>query len=375
MSTAATRRRIPGSTKIALLFAGACAVVYFGWKAWSSYMVDGLVFEPLTPGKVNIIGVNPGKGFRIIVANQIAQLVQGSAGEFDAPDVDSRGNGDVKRVPLREMLRALQGDEKALGEFIRIMNSMGETDIPEDRIWAAEDIQKALDGDAALKAKLEKDLSVDLEGNPMPSTSGKSIENGIGIRLPVPIKLEGQGKATTMVGRIVLEYRPTFTSAVWNHLKDKFDQGPNTIAGYWSEELAKLREKPETREDVRQSLVSQISPGRAARYAEAPQKVLANAQIAVTGAQMTSATYQEREMQNRERQFDLTIDLNDEGRKRLWQFSKRRIGHQLLLVMDGIAIAAPRVEHELAQGEVTINRLHDEELVKEVVELINSKGG
>lgn len=377
MNVAAKPRRIASSTKIALGFILLVSAVVFGWRSISSAMIDGVKFDELEPDRVNILGIRPGSGYFIIVANQVAQLVQGETGGFDAPtDLDARSAvGDRKRIPLREMLNAMKGDEKALGEFIRVMNNLREPDMPANQIWKAEDIEKALAGDSALKAKLIRDLSVDFEGNPASSTTAASLENGIGISLPVSVEVNVGASPKKLVGRVVVEYRPTFTAAVWKHLEQKFDQGKEQIAGYWREELLKLKERPESREDVALSLRSQIAESRRSNYAKAPSQVLANAKIVITSREMVKAQVAEGDIQDGERQFQLTIDLTDEGRKRLWQFSKRRVGDQLLLLMDGIAIAAPRIEHELAQGEVTINRLHDESLVREVTELINTHGG
>lgn len=369
-------RRIASSTKIAIGFAVLAGSVIFGWRAISSAMIDGIKFDELEPDRVNILGLSPDARYRIIVANQVAQLVEGAAGKFEVnDDVDQRDSGEKKRIPLREMLNAMRGDEKALGEFIRVMNNQRDLDIPDSQIWQAEDVQKALDGDATLQKKLAAALSVDLEGNPLSATTAASLENGIGISLPVDVTVNVGSAPKTLTGRILVQYRPTFTSAVWKHLEQKFDQGKEQIAGYWSEELNKIKERPESREDVRGSLEAQISPARTKSFAVAPNQILSKAKIVLTSRQIENASVAESEFQDGKRQFSLTMNLNDEGRKRLWQFSKRRVGDQLLLLMDGIAIAAPRIEHELAQGEVTINRLADESLVREVAELINTHGG
>lgn len=370
------KQRLHAPTKFAILFALLASGGFFGWKALSSYLVDGIKFEPIKPSKVNIVGVNPGAGFRIIVSNQIAQLTQGELGEFGVPDPDSfDSTGDRKRIPLKEMLKALEGNKEALGEFIRVMNRINESDIPENRIWDAADIRKALNGDKALVAKLQRDLSVDFDGNPMPSTSGPAIENGIGIRLSVPVQVAGPAGLRTLEGTVVFEYKPIFVSAVWERLRDKFDLSNQIVAGYYAEEAQKLAAHPERKEDVRHSLEAQISTRRSEGLAAAPQQVLSNAFVVVTDQFMEKAEYRERAYENGKRLFSLIIDLNDEGRKRLWQFSKRRVGDQLLVVSDGVAIAAPHIEHELTQAEITINKLPDEELVQEVVNLINAHGG
>src|SRR5688500_2677862 len=87
---ARTRYKPRSSTRIAIGFVVTLAAIYFGFKAYSSYRVDGMSFTPLTPGELNIIGVDTGAGFQIIVANQIAQLVQASESEFEA---ESSGQG------------------------------------------------------------------------------------------------------------------------------------------------------------------------------------------------------------------------------------------------------------------------------------------
>ena len=71
--------------------------------------------------------------------------------------------------------------------------------------------------------------------------------------------------------------------------------------------------------------------------------------------------------------FDLSVDVSDEGRRRLWKYSKERVGTQLLLVADGIPIAAPRIQHELAQDSLTITQMEDEVLVRDAVEMLNQK--
>jgi hypothetical protein len=43
-------------------------------------------------------------------------------------------------------------------------------------------------------------------------------------------------------------------------------------------------------------------------------------------------------------------------------------------VVDGVAVAAPRVGTELAQTHLTISNLPDERIVKDAVDKINSVG-
>ena len=65
--------------------------------------------------------------------------------------------------------------------------------------------------------------------------------------------------------------------------------------------------------------------------------------------------------------FDLDLHVTEEGRLRLWQYSKLHPHDQLLLVSNGVAIAAPRIRHELVSADLTIVQMPDEGLLQEAV--------
>ena len=121
-----------------------------------------------------------------------------------------------------------------------------------------------------------------------------------------------------------------------------------------------------------QALLARIDPERLRNFAAAPERVLQSAQVVINDDSIEGATRIERDSTNGVRFYDLRIDLTDDGRQRLWQYSKLRVGSQLLLVVDGIAIGAPRIEHELVGGEVTISQLPDKTLVDDAVQLMNN---
>ena len=118
--------------------------------------------------------------------------------------------------------------------------------------------------------------------------------------------------------------------------------------------------------------MARISPDRAADLAAKPQRVLENAAVILNDDQIISASAKTYKANKREL-TDITINLTDEGRDRLWKYSHDRQGFQLLLVVDGIAIAAPRISHELSQRDVTISQLPDASLAEEAVDLMNKK--
>jgi len=363
------------STKIALGFALIAGGGYYGYQFISDQMIMNQKFVPLAPSDVNLVGVDTGAGYRIIVANYIAQLVETSGG-FEGNDSDTGGatEGAIKkRVPIREMLNTLKGDAKALGPFVMTLNEMNENDNwPTTRVmWKAEDLQKALDGDAALRKKLESDLNMRLDGTPLSTLNFNSLENGIVIDSPVRVTVNIEGKETEVVGRVLEPYRPRMIRAVEETYKEKGNVTREMQAGYYQQEAQRVLEDPSQRENIAESLKGRIAPKLAEDRAVAASKLLRSADIVVSDKFITGASYHTYKGPDGKPLSDLKIKLNDEGRRRVWQFSKKRVGDQLLLTVNGIPIAAPRIRHELAQSELTITQMQDRNLVEDAVNMIN----
>ncbi|RYG31756.1 hypothetical protein EON81_22185 [bacterium] len=367
------------STKIALGFALITAGSYGAYQVITDRMIMGETFSVLTPGRVNLVGIDPGAGYRIIVANSIAQLVETSGGFEGGESADGGGatEGSIKkRVPMKELLKTLQGDTKATGAFIASMNDIREDDTwPTTRIvWRAEDLRKAIEGgDAPLRKKLEHDLNMRIDGYPLPTLNYNSLEDGIMIDTPVSVTVNLHGKQTVVTGRVQEPYRPRMIKAVEEAYKDQGDVTRNVQAGYYKMEAEKLLEEPEKREKIGETLLARISPKVSEQRAEAPTRLLKFATIVVNDTLIDGASYNSYDGPDGRKRHDIAIDLKDEGRRRLWQFSKKRVGTQLLLVTDGIPISAPRIQHELAQSQMSISRLDDEVLVREAVNMLNEK--
>jgi hypothetical protein len=364
------------STKIALGFALLTGGSYAAYQVITDQMIMGEKFSVLTPGDVNVVGIDPGAGYRIVVANQMAQLVQAQT-DFEGKDSNEGGatEGAIKkRVPVKEMLQVLRGDAAKLGPFVMALNDMSENDNwpPERVIWKAEDLRKALDGDKTLEAKLVRDLNMNLDGMPLRTLRVSSLQNGIIVDTPVSVTVNLNGKQTPIVGRVQEPYRPRLMRAVEENYKDKPDVTREMQAGYYANEAQALLEKPEGREVVRESIESRIKESLAKQRAAAAERVLKSATIVVSDALVKGASYRTYDSTSG-KLHDLTVDLTDEGRRRLWQFSKKRVGTQLLLTAEGIPIAAARIQHPLAQGEITITQLPDEVLVRSAVELLNRR--
>lgn len=363
-------------TKIAIGFVAIAAGAYFGYQRVTESMIMGKSFPKIVPGTVNLLGVSTGSGYRIVVQNQIATLIEGASSEFSAPDDTGSGSETDsitgrRRIPIREMLQSMQGDTKALGRFIMTMNDLRESELPPVRvIWDAADVRKALEGDPTLLAKLQVDLGVTLEGSPLPQIRFSSIQNGIVIRSPVTVRMPEDAETPEATGLILEPYKPTFSKLVEEQYQEKPQITNSMILGAIRDEAQRLADDPGSRENVRKALEARLDPKRLQGFAAAPERVLHSAKIVINEDAIVDAGYVERTSTNGVRFYDLKIDLTEEGRERLWQYSKHRVGSQLLLVVDGIAIGAPRIEHELSGGVVTITQLPDKVLVQDAVDLM-----
>lgn len=373
-----TLQAMRSSTKILIGFVALVAGGYFAYGRVTSAMILGKTFSPIQPGRINLLGVDAGKGYRIVVQNQMATLVQGASEEFESPDSSGTGrdegdSGSRKRIPIREMLQSLQGDTKALSAFISTMNEIREANLPPIRvIWDAADVRKAVDGDKVLLAKLEDNLGVRLDGTPLPEIRFSSLQNGIVIRCPVDVKVPEAGGHRVMTGTVLDPFKPLFSQIVEEQYDQKSNVTHSMILGYIREEARNLSENPGKRENVKAALLARIDSERLQNFARAPERVLQSARVVINEDAIVEATAKERDSANGVRFYDLSIGLSDDGRQRLWQYSKLNMGSQLLLVVDGIAIGAPRIEHELALGEVTISQLPDKTLVDDAVRIMNN---
>jgi len=363
------------STKIAIGFTIIAAGSIYGYQFAMKRAIMGMHFEPIIPGEVNLVGINAGAGFRIIVVNEMAQLVE-SSDAFHGNGTEDAGSteGAIKKhIPIREMLGVLKGDEKSLGSFIMKVNDRDENDSwpPVRVIWSAERLKKALAGDKAEEAALVRDLNINLDGTPLSTLRQSSLENGIVVDYPVPVVVNIRGKATRVIGRVLEPYKPAMMQTIEKRYSDK-QVNEDTIRGYYAEAAQQALANPKGREDVRKAIMNLLSPTNAADLAKYPEHILASAQVVVNDSLIESASYRSIDTTNG-KSYELTIELTDEGRRRLWQFSEDRIGTQIMLIKDGVAFSAPKINHELAQGELTITQMRDERSVKDIVDLLNHK--
>lgn len=368
--------KIRASTKIFIGFLVLVGLVFGGKALWARIALGDAHFEPLKPQLVNLIGVDTRAGYHIVVANRIAQMVLGSRGDFEQGDNYDPGAEDEvkKRVPIRELLASLNGDEQALSTLVMRLNDFKDEEIETQApVWRAEDLEKALGGDKEFESRLIADLNCRIDGTPLDVLRVDALESGIIIDMPVPVTVKpaAGGKAMVLTARVREPYRTRFADRVFQRYKEKSKVTAELVQGYYREEAQAILDNPASREDVSASIRQRIEQKRARQFAELPEKILNSIEVIINGSQMQSARLEKREVSEGRPYYDLHIDLNDEGRDRLWKYSQGRVGTQLLLVWRGVAVAAPRIDHELAERQVTITQLEDEGIAEMTAEAIN----
>jgi hypothetical protein len=251
------------------------------------------------------------------------------------------------------------------------MNDMSDSEFPPyPVIWKREDIEKALNGDKPLVEKLEKDLNVHLDGTPMDQIRTATLQGGIVIDSPVTVEVQVGSERKPLVARVQEQFIPKLCSTVWNEVAEKPNLTNAMILGTYLAEGQKLLQNPDARQDVRKTLNGRIDDERLAGLAVIPTQVLDSAKVIVSDRLIEDAEAREYKTSDGKPMNDLVLHLTDEGRQRLWQYSKRNPNSQLLVTWEGVAIAAPRIQGELALSVVTVKQLADPDLVQETVAAI-----
>jgi hypothetical protein len=355
---------------------GTIVVVWAATIAYSSLRLSGFNPSRVEPGRVNLIALPRQSGYRVIVSNGIAHLVEaGDEQKLESPDSDQQVQRDAPRLPIRELLQSLQGDPKALGKLTMAVNKMSEEAIPPNPVvWRTEDVESAILGDAVLRKRLERDLLMTLDGRPLEEFTVSAIQSGIVLEIPVPTEVPVGSETKTVVARVQEPFRTDFVSRVESRIAEKFNPTKEMLAGFYRDEAAKVAQQAaETGKwpDVAGMLRSRYSPSRIENLKRVPQELLEMVDVVVSDAHLTGAKFRAYDGPSKRKLCDIKLSVTEEGRMRLWKYSNRHPGFQLLLTVDGVAIAAPRIRTELAEREVTLTRLPSEVLVSDAVDLIN----
>jgi len=362
--------KIRSSIKVALVVLGVSGAIFFGYRGYSVYRLKDVKITPINPGQISLIAVQAGSGYQIRVANQVAQLVEVSGSVEEARE--NREQLNAKRMPIREMMQSLQGDTKALARFVMTLNDFRDADMPAVKvIWKMEDLERAFEGDAELKKKLQQDLHVTLDGIPPDEIRLDTLLNGIVIEYPVTVKVTVDGKSQDMVCRVEEAFQSQFAQGVWAKIEARFNPRREEIIGLYREQALPIIEGKQEGQDIASAIRNRYNPARLRELAEKPQRILASASVLLNESFILGATAKTYEGKEEEILTDVSIQLTEAGKMRLWKYSFDNKGFQLMLIVDGVAISAPRISTELAGDTVVITQLPNEALAQDAVALMN----
>lgn len=359
----------------AIGFAFLVVACFGAWYAgnWACYRIIIGGDEPLArilPRTVNLVGIKL-EGERIVISNRIAQLVKGSATEFKMGD-EPAAPASAPKIPMKALIAALKGEPEGVAELVVALNKLDlEMNPPADATFDAVDVMAACSGDEVKRASLEAALNTRLDGGPVEELIKPLLVSGIFVRVPVPVQVPMPGGPRRVVAEVVLPYRTRLVTSVMSHplIKARFDPSAEALAGVYLE-VAKAQEAT-GRENVKAALEALVSAERLRRLAEPVERLLDRVYVLLTEQEMVSARL-ERPVEESGGTHTLEIEVTRLGRDRLWQYTHENPGCQLLFVVDGVAIAAPVVSHEMKYSTVAITNIADEDLAADAVNVIAS---
>ena len=361
------------SLKVVTLALLISAGVFFGYRAWGDVQLNGYKPTPIAPGDVTLVGIKVGGGYRILIANEVAQLAEvgngGNAGKSSSMDSDS---ANVHRIPIKEFLGSLRGSENDLGKLVMAMNKMREDDLPATRVeWKAADIEKAIAGDPVLKAKLESDLHIGLDGTPPDSLRLSTLLNGIVIEIPCKVKVNVEGEEKVMTGTVQEAFQSKFAQDIQKRINEKFNPPQEMIVAWYRDAALAIRDGRAVREDIAGTLKSKIGATRQEAWAEKPQDLLTGAEVLLNDGQITGASVRKYEGQDGKTMAELTLKLTNDGRMRLWKYSHGHQNFHLMFVVNGVPLAAPKIDSELSSSEIVLKQLPNADLAQEAADFIS----
>ena len=196
------------------------------------------------------------------------------------------------------------------------------------------------------------------------------IQDGIILEIPIPVQVQVGNEIKTLTGVIRENYRPRFSIEFENTLDQDFEPSNSKIIGNYQKIAESIMNGETQPENVQKALESQIDESRKKSLAEKPEQLLRNAQVLVADKLFEGASYRSYKDDRGQDTFDLTINVTEDARKRLWKYSRNTEGFELLLVVDGIAVAAPRITTQLNGRDVTITKLKEKSLVERTIAAI-----
>jgi len=362
-----------------IYFASAVILVLLGWYAanelYARWVILPRKYAPLQPGKVNLIGLRI-PGYRIVVSNGVARLEQGGSNGFGKPEESPEVGASGAVISMKALLGTLRYDEGSASELTTALAGI-KTEIEPlpELTWSEEHLVKALAGDDALTPKLERDLCTRLDGSGLDAVNWKRLNTGIWIELRVALSVPLAKAVVSATLRV--PYQTRLASLTTSEVNKRLTGGrlePDRAMLAAIYQQSSTRMAGPGREVVADSLRGLVSEGHKRKLAEPVEALLAGVDILATESQITDASLSgEDSPDGTGKVYTLTLGLTGESRDRIWQYTFGRIGGQLMLVSNDIAIAAPFIREEIKYPTVTITNIADEDLAREALDFIKAR--
>ena len=368
-------------SRTGIWFAVAVGVVLALWfggnELYTRMVILPREYPPLQPGSVSLIGMKV-PGYFIVVSNGVARLMIGEASTFSKPEAVDTSSG--KTIPMAGLVGTLRGEPEAAAELTLALNDITYDIQPlEDRVWTKSRIDRALAAPGEERSKLEYDLGTSLEGKGIERLNWDRLTTGVWLEVEVPIALPS-AQSKQLVAKVRLPYRTRVANAAYTYFQRQLERGgldanlkPSvaTISGVYNQALDDATRLGH--EDVAASISSKFSQDALAKLAKPVEDVLTAVEVLVTEKTIESAELKSAPREDGKGDiYTVILNTNDESRDRLWQYTYRRPGAQLLLVSNGVAIAAPVVRHEIKYSTVEISGISEQKLAEEALRFINT---
>ncbi|MEI7576432.1 MAG: hypothetical protein WCK51_06030 [Armatimonadota bacterium] len=364
--------RIRPSTKIALGFAALLAVGIGGSKLYTQIKLSGVKLDPIVAEDLCLVAISEEAKVKILSVNRMVQVVEASD-DFKSGGNDSGGasSGSIKaRVPMKELLGILDGDASGItGILYKLGKKENAEEVSEEApLWTTDEAKKAISGDPVLKAKLENDLGVGIDGK-LPSKLNRiAFYNGIRLQVPVTFDVpNASGKP--VIGFNTVPVKSKAMSTLYKELESKF-LDPQALDRFYQEFVAKndgiSKEKPA---ELIDNLLKQGERGEG--YAKA-LNILKHS-LVITNLKMIEKASVEEVKTEKETSYDLKLQLSEEGAARLWKYSSEHPNTKIIVVSKSVPIAAATVGSQLNSKELVIKQIADKTLVQEAVDLVKTR--
>lgn len=365
--------KVRSSTKIALGFVALVATAVGGSKLYTQMRLKGVELTPIPSQDFCLVAISEEAKVKILAVNHMVQVVEASD-DFKSGGGGGGGgseSGSIKaRIPMKEMLEILDGDGEGIqGMIYRLGKKENAEDISESApLWSAEDLQKAIGGDPVLKAKLESNLNVSLDGKLAPKLDRTAFYHGIRIQVPTQFDVpNSSGKPVQ--GFTLVPIKSKAMSRLYKELESKFLDAAALDRFY--AEFVKQSEGV-SNEKPGELILNLLKKGNMSEAYAKSLNVLKHASVIVNRKMVESASVEE-VASEKEKSYNLSIHLTDEGAQRLWKFSNEHPNTKIIVVSKKVPIAAASIGSQLNSKELVIKQIADKTLVQEAVDLLKTR--